>query len=101
MICGRLWNMATPFSNKTILTCADKANLQLDAQAKDTIYGSLSKDIFFRFHMLNTAKKIWDALNNDHVDLVARSDPHIQMLCAMFIGFRSLHKESVMESLID
>ena len=79
------------------LTSDDKANLQLDAQAKDIICGSLSKDIFFRFHTFNIAKQIWDALNSAHEEFVARSDPHTQMLRAMFAGFRSLHKESAME----
>ena len=37
----------------------DKANLQLDAQANDIIYSSLSKDIFFRFQKLDTAKQLW------------------------------------------
>ena len=53
------------------LTSDDKANLQLDAQAKDIICESLSKDIFLQFHRLNTLKKIWDALNNAHVEFVA------------------------------
>nr|XP_020177564.1 uncharacterized protein LOC109763117 [Aegilops tauschii subsp. strangulata] len=79
------------------LSINDKENLQLDAQAKDIICGSLSKDIFLRFHRLNTAKKMWDALNSAHVDLVAQSDPHIKILRAMFTGLRSLRKESVME----
>nr|XP_020180918.2 uncharacterized protein LOC109766547 [Aegilops tauschii subsp. strangulata] len=78
------------------LSSDDKENLQLDAQAKDIICGSLSKDIFLWFHRLNTAKQIWDALNSAYVDLVARSGPHIKVLRTMFIGF-SLRKESVME----
>ena len=57
----------------------------------------LSKDIFFRFQRLNTAKQIWDAINNAHEEFIARSDPHTQMLRAMFAGFRSLRKESAME----
>ena len=36
----------------------DKANLQLDAQAKDIICCSLSKDIFLRFQNLDTAKQL-------------------------------------------
>ena len=79
------------------LNTDDKANLQFYAQAKDIICGSLSKDIFFRFQRLNNAKQIWDAINDAHEDFVARSDPHIQMLHAMFTRFRILHKESVME----
>ena len=55
----------------------DKANLQLDAQAKDIVCSSLSKDIFFRFQRLNTAKQIWDAINNAHEEFGARADPHI------------------------
>ena len=74
------------------LNADDKANLQLDAQVKDMICNSLSKDIFFRFQRLNTAKKIWDAINNAHEQLVARSYPHIEMLHAMFTGFGSPRK---------
>jgi hypothetical protein len=79
------------------LTSDDKANLQLDAQAKDIICCGLSKDIFRRFQMLGTAKQIWDAIKNVHEEFVARTDPHTQMLRAMFTGFRSLRKESAME----
>ena len=68
----------------------DKDNLQLDAQAKDIICSSLSKDIFFRFQMLDTAKQLWDAIKNAHEEFIARTDPHTQMLRAMFPGFRSL-----------
>ena len=78
------------------LTSDYKANLQLDDKAKHIICGSLSKEIFFRFHGLNTAKQIWDALNSSHEEFVARSDPHNKMLRAMFTGFRSLRKESAM-----
>ena len=78
------------------LTSDDKANLQLDAQAKDIICGSLPKDIFFRFHRLNASKQIWDALNSAHEEFIAQSDPHTKMLQAMFTGFRSLRKESAM-----
>ena len=53
------------------LTSDDKANLQLDAQAKDIICSSLSKDIFFRFQRLNTSKQIWDSINNPHEEFVA------------------------------
>ena len=75
----------------------DKENLSLDAQAKYIICGSLSNDIFIRFHRLNTAKQIWVALNSAHEEFVVRSDPHIKVLRAMFTGFRSQRKESVME----
>ena len=39
----------------------DKAMLRLDAQAKYIICASISKDIFIRFRMVDTAKKLWDA----------------------------------------
>ena len=73
-----------------------KANLQLDAQAKYIICGVYQKT-FFRFRRLNTANQIWDALGSAHEEFVARSDPHTQMLHAIFTGFRSLRKESAME----
>jgi hypothetical protein len=79
------------------LTSDDKANLQLDAQAKDIICCGLSKDIFHRFQKLGTTKQIWDAIKNAHEEFIARTDPHTQMLRAMFTGFRSLRKESAME----
>lgn len=69
----------------------------MDAQAKDIICSSLSKDFFFRFQMLDTTKQLWDAIKNAHEEFIARSDPRIQMLRAMFAGFRSLHEESAME----
>ena len=75
----------------------DKANLLLDAQAKDIICRSLSKDVFFQFQMLGTTKQLWDAIKNAHEEFIARPEPHTQMLCAMFAGFRSLRKESAME----
>ena len=50
-----------------------------------------------RFRTLDTAKQLWDAMKNAHEEFIARSDPHTQMIRAMFAGFRSLHKESVME----
>ena len=53
------------------LTSDDKANMKLVAQVKDIICGSLSNDIFLRFHRLNTAKQIWDALNGAHEELVS------------------------------
>ena len=83
MICGRLWKIVEDdytIQQQNDLTSDDKANLQLDAQAKDIICSSLSKDIFFRFQRLNTSKEIWDVINNAHEEFVARSDPHIQML---------------------
>jgi hypothetical protein len=47
--------------------------------------------------MLGTAKQIWDAIKNAHEEFIARTDPHTQMLHAMFTGFKSLRKESAME----
>ena len=75
----------------------DKAMLQLNAQAKDIIYESISKDIFILFQKLDTAKQLWDAIKNSHEEFISRTDPHTQMLRALFAGFRSLHKESAME----
>ena len=74
--------------------------LRLDAQAKDIICASISKDIFIRLRTLDTAKQLWDAIKNSHEAFIARIDPHTQMLRAMFAGFRRLWKESAME-LID
>ena len=78
----------------------DKAMLQLNEQAKDIICESISKDIFILFQKLDTAKQLWDAIKNAHEEFIARTDPHTEMLCAMFAGFRSHRKESAMELLI-
>src|SRR3989337_2057819 len=75
----------------------DKTMLRLDAQVKDIICASISKDIFIRFQKLDTAKQLWDAIKNAHEEFIARTDPHTEMLRAMFAGFRSLRKESAME----
>jgi hypothetical protein len=48
----------------------DKAILWLNAQAKDIIYDSISKDIFIRFQKLDTAKQLWDAIKNAHEEFM-------------------------------
>jgi len=75
----------------------DKTMLRLDAQVKDIICASISKDIFIHFQTLDTAKQLWDAIKNAHEEFITRTDPHTEMLRAMFAGFRSLRKESAME----
>ena len=42
----------------------DKAMLWLNAQAKDIICESISKDIFIRFRKLDTAEQLWYAIKN-------------------------------------
>jgi hypothetical protein len=71
--------------------------MRLNAQAKDIICDSISKDILIRFRKLETAKQLWDAIKNVHEEFIARTDSHTDMLRAMFAGFRSLRKESAME----
>ena len=68
-------------------TPEDEANIRLNAQAKDIIYDSISRDIFIQFRHLDTAKQIWDALENVHEIQMARTDAHIDMLRAMFAHF--------------
>ena len=43
-------------------TSDDKAMLRLNAQAKDIICASISKDIFIRFRTLDTTKQLWNAI---------------------------------------
>ena len=78
----------------------DKVILRLNVQAKYIICESISKDIFIQFRKLDIAKQLWDAIKNAHEEFIARTDPHTEMLCAMFAGFRSLRMESTMNSLI-
>jgi hypothetical protein len=75
----------------------DKAILRLNAQAKDIICDSISIDMFFRFRKLDTAKQLWDAIKNAHEEFITRTDPHTEMLQAMFAGFGILRRESAME----
>src|SRR6266566_103778 len=75
----------------------DEDVILLDAQAKDIISDSISRDIFIRFRKLDTAKQLWDAIKNVHEEFIARTDHHTDMLRKMFAGFRSLRRESAME----
>ena len=78
------------------LNAADvKIFKQLDSQAKNIIFGHLSKGQYGRVSALETAKLIWDRLSKVNEGVSTQRDSRVDVLCNLFNRFKRLDNENV------